>query len=325
MTASVTYRNHPARMRSLAALAALVVAVEACSEPTAPVRRNVLRVDPAWVTGEAAAGVDPATGLFVLAPPTTRELPLAAAESAAVAYIRFSLNPGTIGNARATLEAYRGAPVAAWDRLVPCGRTMLAQSPFAPAPTSAPRNLVRYMKSAWSVTLCGPNGDPQVAVGVSDTRSGARYVGADYLLADIDSISQMHSRIGIPRAWEGGVLPSAEAVAGAFYAGTGVPIMRVPRPQIHWAPLMRIPSLPLWEIAPAVTVMARLENGDMTGPLTRIYARIFAGDSLGFYVPAASQPTQVWVPFPISLDPFIVDSVAIGVLQPIAFRRVHFP
>lgn len=318
----------PRRIGLLAAtLGALGVlgTLGACSEPTGVERRPVLRVDPAWVTGEAAAGVDPVTGLFVLAPPSTTELPAVAAESAAVAYIRFSLNPGTFGNERETLEDDRGAPIAAWDRLLPCGRTVHVQTPFAPAPATAPPILVRYMKSAWSVTLCGPDDDPQVAIGVADTRSGARFVGPDYLLADIDSIGQMHTSFGLPRAWAGGPMPSAEAAVGALYGFTGVPIIRVPRPVLHWAPLMTVPSFPTWDLQTATTFTARFDNGELTSPLSRIYARLFTLDSIGFYVPAESQPAEVWMPFPVSFDPFVVDSAAIGVLQPIAFRRVYFP
>lgn len=312
-------------MHALGVVAGILGAVGACSEPTGPVRRDDLRVDPSWVIGEAAAGVDPTTGLFILAPPAAHELSLAAAESAAVAYIRFSLNPGTLGNGREVLESDRGAPIGAWDRLSPCGRSIHVRTPFAPAAATAPRNLVRHLKSAWSVTLCGPNQDPQLGIGVADTRSGARFVGPDYLAADIDSIRQMHTSVGIPRSRSGGLQPSAEAVVGALYGITGIPVTHVPRPQLTWRPPMTIPMYPIWELETAATFSGRFEDGAETGPISLIYAGLFALDSLGFFVAAESQPNEVWMPFPVSFDPLVLDSVAVSVLHPISFRRVLFP
>lgn len=318
-------RDRPASVRAISALAFGVVLLSSCSEPTGPTRTTIVRVDPEWVTGAAAAGVDPRSRLFVLAPHISALLSSVAAESAAVAYVRFALGPSTLGNARSSLEADRGAPIAAWDRLLPCGRTALAETPFGTAPAGAPRNLVRYMRSAWSVTLCGPDGDPQVGVGVSDTRSGARFVGADYLLADIDSVGQMHASIGLPRHWGGGLRPSPESAVGKLFQHTGVPIAEVPRPRIHWAPLMTVAMMPLWEIELASSVTATFENGDPTTPFTRVYARLISEDSIEFTVPSDVQPEVLWSPFPISFEPFILDSLPFAVVHPIVFRRVRFP
>lgn len=318
-------RDRPASVHVLTALALGVGLLSSCSEPTGPTRSTIVRVEPEWVTGAAAAGVDPVSRLFVLTPHVGALLTPVAAESAAVAYIRFALNPGTLSNARPSLEADRGAPVAAWDRLLPCGRTVLAETPFGTAPAGAPRNLVRYMRSAWSVTLCGPGGEPQVGVGVSDTRSGARFVGADYVLADIDSIGQMHIDIGLPRHWGGGLRPSPESAVGKLFQETGVPIAEVPRPRVYWAPLMTVAMLPLWELELASSVTATFETGDPTTPFTRVYARLISGDSIEFSVPSDVQPEEIWLPFPISFEPFISDSLPFAVVHPIAFRRVRFP
>lgn len=301
-----------------------IALLASCTEPTAPTVAPVVRVDPQWVTGAAAAAVDPVTRLFVLQPGVSARLTPLAAESAAVAYIRFSLNPGTLGNARSTLESDRGAPIAQWNRLFPCGRTMYVESPVGAAPDSSQRNLIQYMRSAWSVTLCGPNGEPQVGVGVSDTRSGARFVGPDYLLADIDSIGQMHASMGLRRSLGGAPHPSPEAAVRALFIATGVPVAAVPRPRIHWAPLMTIATIPIWELQLASAVTATFDNGESTPSFTRVFVRLITEDSLEFSVPSEEQPDVLWMPYPISFDPFVNDSLAFPVIHPVALRRVRF-
>src|SRR5690606_24813166 len=143
--------------------------------------------------------------------------------------VRFSLNPGTFGNARATLESDRGAAVAAWNALRVCGRALWVQSPFGPSSVPAPRNMVRSMSSAWAHTLCGPRSDPQVAVHTVDVQTGIRYIGPDYRIEDLDSIGQVHHTAGIPLVGRGPVpWPAPEAALQALFAQTGVPISEIP-------------------------------------------------------------------------------------------------
>lgn len=304
---------------------ALVVGVGSCTEPTAPTGPSVVRVDPDWVTGAAAAGVDRASRLFVLLPGVPTQLTPAAAESAAVAYIRFALHPETLGNERATLEADRGEPVADWNRLLPCSRTVFVETPVGPAPDTTERNLVRYMRSSWALTLCGPAGDPQVGITVRDTRSGATFVGPDYAPETINAIGQMHASIGLPRRRGPAPHPSPEAAVRALFRLTGVPVAEVPRARVYWAPLMTIATMPIWELNLAAAVTATFDGGETTPPFTRVYARAVADDAIEFSLPSAVQPDVLWMPFPISFDPLVIDSLPFAVLHPVAFRRVRFP
>lgn len=309
----------------LVATLVVIAWTAACSDPSGLASPRALRVDAQWVTGEAAAAVDPGTGLFRIDPAPSAVLTRAAAESVAVASIRFGLHFAVLSNTRASLEADRGAPIAAWDALRPCGRTMLALTPFGPAPAEAPRTLARFLGSAWSVTLCGPSGDPQVALHISDAQSGARFVGEDFNLADIDSLAQMYISNGLPRSAAAGMQPSPEAVVGSLFAHTGVPISLVPRPRIHWFPPTMIARYPMWQLELTTTVTAQFDGGQMTGPFSTVYGRLVAPDSVEFFVPSDSQPATIWAPYFLSTEPAIQDSVAFAVVRPIVFRRVRFP
>ena len=130
------------------ALMGLLAATGACSEPTSPAARAV-RVDPSWVVGEAAAAVDPASGLFVLLPAATSVISVAAAEAAAVAYARYVLNPATTLELSARLATDRGGAISTWNRLSACARTVRAESPWRTALwRSADRQVHRNFRSA---------------------------------------------------------------------------------------------------------------------------------------------------------------------------------
>jgi hypothetical protein len=150
-------------------------------------------------------------------------------------------------------------------------------------------------------------------------------VGADFLLADIDSIGQMFSTFGIPLNWRDGIAPTPEAAVGTLFQQTGIPIAEIPRPQVYWAPLMTVPGFPIWELALASPAVATFDDGSATGPFTRVYVQQTAFDSIGFYLAAPDQPTQVWLHFPVSFNPIVDDSLPIPVVRPIAFRRIRFP
>lgn len=305
------------------ALGLAAVGVVACDAPTGPSAPRVVRVDPSWVTGAAAAAVDPVSRLFVIAPSGESVLTRAGADSAALASIRFSLNPGTFGNGRSTLEADRGAPVAAWNEMRVCGRAMRVESPFGAPLDTAPRNLVRFLSSAWAHTICGPRGDAQVAMHTADVRTGVRFNGADYVIADLDSIGQVHINVGIPVT--SGVVPwpSPEEVLRRLFALTGVPISQVPRPQLHWAPPVTVAWLPMWRLELSAPITGQLEGGGAAPPFSTIFARLDIGDSITFFIPEEAQPPVIWAPFAVSFEPFVEDSVAIPVIKPILFRRVR--
>lgn len=312
------------RMGTPFILLCVAAVAPACDVPTAPSTPRSVRVAAEWVTDAAAAAVDPATGLFVIPPGSERVLTRAAADTAALASVRLKLHPATVGNGRSSLEADRGAPVAAWNDLRVCGRAIWVQSPFGPPAADAPRPLLRLMNSAWAHTLCGPRGDAQVAVHTSDTRSGARIIGADYVIADIDSIAQMHHSSGIPSSRQSGApWPSPEAALRSLFARTGVPISEVPRAQVDWYPPPTVAYYPIWHFTLSAPVGGVLEDGTSVEPFRNVYARFATEDSLEFLIPAPSQPATVWVPHPVSIEPFVLDSIAFPVRHPVVFQRVR--
>lgn len=298
----------------------------ACSEPTAPGSRHT-RVSDEWVTGAAAAAVDPQTGLFVLAPPLSRVLTIQAAESAAVAHIRFALNPAMVGNSRATLEQDHGGAIAQWDALLPCGRTVYAQTPFDVAPEPAPSDLQRYVTSTWAVTLCGPDGLPDVSMGITDVRTGARMVGPDFVLGDVDSLRNAHSSIGLPAGWDDGLWVTPEDAVRELFLATNVRIRAVPAGHVRWGPGMTVPAYLNWRLELETPVIGSFESGEVSAPVASVIVRRVATNDteFEFMIPIKEQPPHVWIPYPVQFDPLIVDSVAVPLIHPIELRRVWFP
>ena len=312
--------------RCFCLIAPLVLLSLGCTEPTGLDPEPLTRVNAAWVTGAAATAVDPMTGLFRLTAPPTSVLGVESAESAALAYARmdlshFGLDPW--------LEEDHGGPIAAWDALVPCGRTAYATSAFGPAPDPAPRQLKRVVSSSWAVTLCGPDGRPDLSVGVADAVSGARMDGADYLIADIDSLAQMHSMIGVPAGWPRGLSILPEDAVGALFRATQVRISEAPVGHVYWSPGMTVPAYLTWELVLETAVVGQLESGAQSQPVTRIrVTRFTPGEpdaDIRFLVPEDAQPAVVWVPYPVQFDPPLADSVAVPVIHPLNMQRVTFP
>jgi hypothetical protein len=308
---------------SLGSALCIAVFLVACDAPTGPTEPRVVRVDPTWVTGVAAAAVDPVSGLFVIAPSSESVRTRAGADSAALASIRLSLHPGTVGNGRSTLESDRGAPVAAWNEMRVCGRAMRVESPFGAPLSTAPRNLMRFLSSAWAHTICGPRGDAQIAMHTTDVHTGVRFSGTDYVVADLDSIGQVHLSAGIPLTRGGIPWPSPEEVLRRLFELTGVPISQVPQPQLHWYPPVTVAWLPMWRLELSAQITGQFEDGGIAPPFSTIFARLDIGDSIAFYVPEETQPPVIWAPFPVSFEPFVMDSVRFPVIKPILFRRVR--
>lgn len=309
-----------------ALFAAVVYAwTAACDSPVGPGAPILTRIDPAWVTGAAAAAVDPGTGLFVLDRDPVSVLAPEVAESAAVAMARLVLNPATIGDARAAYERDRGAPLAAWNRLSACGRTIRVETPFGPAPPETPLVIARSRRAQWAVTLCGPRGDAQLAVSTSDVESGVPFVGSDYWTGSTGLLNGMHSLFGIPPGLGAGTLPSPEATVREVFTRLAVRVAEVPKPFVSWSGVSAAPRYPIWRVILAEPIQATHDDGSPAGALTVVYVRAVADDLLGFFTPVGEQPAQVWQPFPLSLDPIRLDSVAFAVTSPVMFRRLRDP
>jgi hypothetical protein len=295
----------------------------ACDDLTGPAAPATVRVDPAWVTGAAAAAVDPASGLFRITLGPGSALTIAAAESASLAVARFQLNPATFGNSRSVYEQDRGgAAVASWDRLEPCGRSIRVESPFGPAPVGTPTYLAHAMRSRWAVTLCGPRGDAQLAVSTADALSGARFVGADYDLADLDSLGGMHTLVGIPPGRGRETEPSPEAAVQAVFRRLGVQVSAVPEPFVRWAGAQFVARQPIWRVTLAHAVEGVHDDGSAAGPLTTVFVRAVSPDSVDLFTPASEQPSQVWRLFIVRGETVGIDSVPFAVVSPIVFRRL---
>jgi hypothetical protein len=288
-----------------------------------------VRVEPQWVTGAAAAAVNPVTGLFALETSSTSALTPSGAESLAVAIIRLPLGAGgSIANfTREDLESDRGAPIAAWDKLLACGRPVRAETPFGASVGDSASGAALYMRARWSVTLCGPARDPQVTFDMTDIRSGVRFIGADVDPSDAHVLRLRSILFGLPLGEAGGTVPSPEAAVEALWRATGVPVSQVPRAHLYWRSVVTVARRPLWELELATGVQANIIqlNGLSPRVVSRVYAQFTGLDIIEFFVPADTQPPQVWMPFLSATNPLVADSIAFPVIRPIEFRRVLFP
>jgi len=245
-----------------------------------------------------------------------------------VASVRLSLNPGTVSEARASFEEQHGGPIADWDQLRPCGRTVYGTSPFGTVPTHAPIQLQRLLSPAWSVTLCGPDGLPDVTGGVTDAVSGARIVGLDYLIADLDSLLAMHTQQGVPHGWRTGLSLSPEDAVRAFFEATSVRISRVPIGHLMWAPGVTVPACMSWQIELEESIAGRYDTGESSHAVTRLFVRRVPpgcmGNEIAFYAADEDQPSAYWFSYPVQPQPIVLDSISVPTVGPLVLRRVRF-
>lgn len=298
----------------------------ACADVAGPAASSELRVHPSWVVGEAAAAVDPATGLFALDPAGPTVLSAESADSIAVAYGRMSLSPSTLGNSRAALEADRMGRISAWNRMRTCDRRVHRVTPFGAVPSGLRQPFNRLFASRWGVILCGEGNTPEIAIDVSDIDLGLTYVGQDFTPASVSSLNGAIIGFGIRRTIGAARALSPEEAVQAVFERTGRPINRRPHAVLRWLPLYPSQICPSWELHLATPVSGlNLATGDSVSVSSLLVERRLPsciGAPIEFRVPAASQPTELWYPFPVSVGSQERDSVAVPIVRPVLFQQL---
>lgn len=298
----------------------------ACADVLGPAASRELRVDPSWVVGDAAAAVDPATGLFALVPPGPTVLSAVSADSIAVAFGRMLLSPSNLANSREILEADRMGPISAWNQMRACDRRLHRITPFGAAPSALRPPFNRIFASRWGVILCGVGDTPEIAIDVSDLELDLSYVGQDLTPASVSSLNGAVVSFGIRRTLGAARALSPEEAVRAVFEQTGRPISRPPRAVLRWLPLFPSQICPSWELELAAPVTGlNLATGDSVTVSSLLVERslpLCIGAPIEFRVAAAVQPTELWYPFPAAVGSAELDSVAVPILRPVLYQQL---
>lgn len=327
-------RRHTADRRGrcaelLLGLSAVVVMSTACSEPPTAPRISEVRVDPAWVTAEAASAVDPASGLFVFSDPGARYVTLASAETIAVAVARFLGDPALIGNGPASLQEDRGGSID-FGRLLPCQRAIYSWTPVGDFPPPVPGWVRRAYSSHWAVPLCGEDGTAQLSVGVPDAPQDIRVVDGHLVFRQTGGGGTDFDDVGIPFRFPSGLPLTPEAAVQAVFERTGVRTRLVPTAFNQFETgVGQFPLCASWRIALEHAVMAREDSSGATRSVEELYVRhgpACFSDAVVFFVPAPVQPTNFRVRFPRDTtgrgNPADRDSAEAPLVGPTNFERV---
>lgn len=217
------------------------VGVGACSHaaPTAVMPTTVSRD---WVTGAAAEALGP-DGRFILPGPRSPgplEISEANARAQAVGWARMiaqitpaggiqTFAPGNgleFAPGGSGLERDYGGKIP-FAQLRDCGRSLYAESGYAPVPVDAPRFVLNGFGAYWIVRLCAPAGEIPVVLAVSTT---SEFVVLDGRLQPSPSARAMGNEfrsVAIPRGTPEYPLEPEAAVAVAFRT-TGRRVSEIP-------------------------------------------------------------------------------------------------
>jgi hypothetical protein len=313
-------------MRSMYVLGVVALG-GACSDATAPPVRHV-RVNPAWVSGEALAALDPSSGQFRLADPQASHVQRLSAETLAVAVARFYGDANTSGNAREVLEQDRGGPID-FNHLMPCSRAIYAASPLGEFPPPAPGWLRRAWGPQWAIALCGHDGGAQLSVGVPDNPMDVRVVDGRIVFRQSGGGSNFNAA-GVPARFSLGLPLTPEEAVAEVFAQTMRRTVLVPFPmdQHDANGVGQLPLCASWRIEIEAAVTVRSETDQRTLEAKEFFVRRWPAcfsDSIALYVAAPVQPSARWFAFPkdtTSIATVDLDSVQVAVIRPIAFERV---
>lgn len=308
------------RMRMVVSM----ITLYACTDPTGSDAPMYTRVDPQWVTGEAATSVNTVTGLFELAEPLGRALARTRAESLGVAYVRMIAEPWNLQLSRAGPERDRGAPIS-WSSLRLCSRTTLSVGPLDNIDPVVPSRIRREYVSHWAVPLCGSDG-VQLSVGVSDSPTSLTVVNSALTWTDFDSVVGMFSLTGVPERFPLGLPMTPEDAVRHVFEATGARVTSVPMPfnQHSSNYIGELPLCASWRLALDRPVSARRESDGTMAPTTEVYVRRYPlcfSPSTAFFVASAGAPSAFWFLFRPSQSE-LYDSVLVIPTGPIEFHRV---
>jgi hypothetical protein len=287
------------------------------------------RVNPAWVTGDAAAALDSTTGLFRLMLPSGRHLAIATADTLAAAVVRFFADPNLVGNGRQSLVDDRGAPID-FDHLHLCRRLTYSESPIGELPAAAPGWTRRANASAWAMPFCGTDETAQLSIGIPDAPTDLTVVDGHLVFRAIGGGANFLSA-GIPTRYPSGLPLPPETAVKSVFERTAARTIAVPTAYNQpVSDLLQMPLCASWRLhlERAVAVYNRVARD------TQFVADLFVGhaaacyaDSVAFFIPAPIQPTTFVVRFSKDTTgasgPFsALDSVAAPLVGPTRFERV---
>jgi len=306
----------------------LVSVLAACGDaPTAPAD-SPLRVEEAWVVGDAAAAVDPSSGLFRLPDPGARYLTRDVAETIAVAVARFLGDPALLGNAVAFLQQDRGG-VIDFDHLAPCARATYSMTPVGELPPQAPGSLRRAYSSHWAIPLCGSDGTAQLSVGIPDGPRDVQVVDGRLVFRQIGGGTDF-DEVGVPIRYPTGLPLTPEAAVQAIFTRTGVRTRTVPSAFNQFdRSVGQFPLCASWRIQLEHAVLVRGDSSGTTRSIDELFVRhapACFSDSTVFYAGTPEQPTTLMVRFPrdttVGSSLSDRDSAEVTLVGPIRFERV---
>jgi hypothetical protein len=300
----------------------------ACSDGTAPQISDLVRVDPAWVVGDAAAALDSVSGQFRLTPPQIVVVSMAHAETLAVAIARSYGDPNSFGNARAVLEQDRGAPIE-FDKLHVCSRRTYVSSAVGPLPTSVPGWIRRTWGPHWALPMCGDDGSAQLSVGIADNPLDS-HVENGRLVLRADGGGADFTGIGVPVRYRSGLPVSPEEAVAIVVRLTGRRVSSVPVAfnQRDASGIGQFPLCASWRVFLEGQITVHIQSTGQTREVQELFihnAPTCFSDNLVFDAASATQPTSQWIAVPHdSLQGFSsgVDSVLAILVGPTVFERV---
>ena len=328
--------SKPTKTRPRLHVCFVVAAIAGCAtEPTA-LSRSVggIRVDVAWITASAATSIDGASGKFVLATASPRNLTELAADSSAIGAALLVGDPRFDRALRTELEAIRGALIP-FSQLRPCARTIYVLSPFEEPPASAPGWLRRGLASQWSVQLCRSS-SPDVVLSVM-IADGPRDFRVD---SDTVVVSSLRQRGGgnnwfisaLPPAFTDGLMLTPEEAARTTFLATRTRLSSVPVPVYQWDDRLddnRLASHVSWLVTleKPVKVRSKVDGSLRSANDLIVQRRETTQLTADFFVAASTQPTQRWFAFlkdtTGNSTSIALDSVSVRVRGPHRFDAVE--
>ena len=328
----------PITSRSILRLVVVATAgssfVTACQDgPTEPGVEHYVRVRPEWVTGEAAAALDLASGQFRLPAPQALYVGLPSAETLAVAVARLYGDPNQIGNGPLLVQRDRGGPID-FINLRLCSRAIYSVSPFGLFPPPVPGWTRRAWGSHWAIPLCGADGTVQMSVGVPDNAMDVRVVGGAVVFRQFGGGADFNA-VGVPHRYPLGLpLTPEEAVATVIKQTKGRVVVRVPAAfnQHDDKGIGQYPLCASWRVEIDQPVVAKAEVTGVFQQAREFFVRRSPScysESVALYRVAAEQPTARWLVFPKDTSGTVsttgLDSVEVELTGPTVFERVTIP
>lgn len=306
------------RLRLLVTLASLAVG---CDPPVAVNREVVVRLEPEWLGGAATTNVDWSERQFILPGNSTSAVPIARAESLAMALSALLAADALVGNVREALAADRGAPLA-FDALSLCRRVTYTFSPANAGGVGLSPYQRRSLSNQWAIPLCTSGGDAVISVAVADAPIEAQILANDIAWDHAEAASGAFRLTGLRPEFGSGLPLSPEEAAGILYRRFETRIVSGPElvSQYEETNVGRSAHCGSWRFVLENTVEAPVADG---GALARdvFYVRrhpACISDEIAIFVERDSQPATFWT---YLFQGTLVDSALVELHRPTRFTR----